>query len=79
MTDLPCCKLCNTAPHKYHDGMISCQNYNCSLLMTYFTEEQWGKLMYVPDKKTIRDDWDGYTFDLGYNAAIDAMHKGGEL
>jgi hypothetical protein len=47
--------------------------------MTYFTEEQWGKLMYVPDKKTIRDDWDGYTFDLGYNAAIDAMHKGGEL
>jgi len=48
--------------------------------MTYFTEAQWCKLMYVPEKK----EYQNYSNPMimahinGYNDAIDDMQKGGE-
>lgn len=83
MTDLPCCRLCK-AKTEQHETCVGtkhcCSNITCTLNGVLMTEEQWRRLMYVPEKKPrnlYATSFDtGRTF--GYNEAIDDLEKGGQ-
>lgn len=85
MTELPCCRLCNAPPQK-GGGILTnkkgvyCSTFDCPCRITVFTEGEWRKLMYVPEKMTYMSEMTHYQIGEvdGYNAAIDDMIRGGE-
>lgn len=81
MSELPCCRLCGSdAMETKFSNITTCQNEDCRVSNSYWTEAQWRRLMFVPAKQKLAPsiDTDRFThFKEGYNAAIDAMDKGG--
>lgn len=90
MTDLPCCRLCKCNPcYMLKTGtdirLSYCSNLDCPNSRGSYTDEQWRRLMYVPEKKTITIHPDEYfksddSFvagkEIGWNDCVDAMSKG---
>jgi len=86
MNDLPVCRLCKCAPQNSKGVigslLVNCRNSGCNMYGTLLLEDEWRKLMYVPERKPrafYERDEDHYWYghDMGYNQAIDDLEKGG--